>query len=80
MNLDMYPWQIKDRLASLDYPGYVSADIPKKPPKPMKYKVGENLYRTMQEIANIEVITVERVRQKMNDPSYPEYQKLQKKL
>ena len=43
----------------------------------MRYSVGEKLYRTMQEIADIEGITVERVRQKMNDPSYPEYQKLQ---
>ena len=34
MKLDMYPWQIKNRLASLDS-GYVCADIPKKLPKPM---------------------------------------------
>ena len=75
--LGIYPSQLKSRLASLDYPGYVCSDIPKRPPKPMKYKVGEKLYRTMQEIADIEGVTMERVRQKMNDPSYPEHRRIQ---
>ena len=67
---------IRRRLASPDFPDYVCADIPKNPPKPPRYTVRGKPYETMKEIAKAEGVTGERIRQKMNDPSYPEYQRL----
>ena len=68
------------RLASFDYPDYVCTEIPKAPerPKPIKYGyvVNGKKYRTLQEIGDMEGVTRERIRQKMNDSRKPEYQKL----
>ena len=64
---------IRRRLASPDFPDYACAHIPKKPPEPLRYTVRGKSYRTLQEIANAEGVTRERVRQRMNDPSYPDY-------
>ena len=61
------------RLASVDYPGYVCANIPKKPPPSPRYKVRGKLYMTLQEIGDAEGITKERVRQKMGSLSHPDY-------
>ena len=61
------------RLASVDYPGYVCANIPKKPPPSPRYKVKGRLYMTLQEIGDVEGITKERVRQKMGSLSHPDY-------
>ena len=66
---------LKSRLASLDYPDYVCAEIPKKPRK-YSYTVNGEKYRTLQEIANVEGLTRERIRQKMNDSSYTGYRRL----
>lgn len=66
---------LKSRLASLDYPDYVCTDIPKKPRK-YGYTANGRKYRTLQEVANVEGLTRERIRQKMNDPSYTEYRRL----
>lgn len=73
--LKMSGHALKRRLASFDYPNYICADIPKKPAqaKPLKYTVRGKLYRTLQEIANVEGLTRERIRQKMNNPSFPDY-------
>ena len=71
---------ILKRLRSFDYPDYVCDDIPKvpKPSKPIKYsyKVKGKKYHTLQEIADAEGLTKERIRQKMNDPSYRAYKRL----
>ena len=71
---------ILKRLQSFDYPDYICDDIPKvtKPSKPIKYnyKVKDKKYRTLQDIADVEGLTKERIRQKMNDPSYKEYKRL----
>ena len=61
------------RLASVDYPGYVCANIPKKPRPSPRYKVRGKLYMTLQEIGDVEGITKERVRQKMGSLSHPDY-------
>ena len=61
---------LKKRLASVEYPDYVCADIPKKLPK---YTVAGKPYKTLQEIANVEGLTRERIRQKMNSPTHPDY-------
>ena len=72
-NLGISDTSLRTRLASVDFPDYVCADIPKKPPKPLKYTVRGKLYRTLQEVANEEGVTRERIRQKMNSPSHPDY-------
>ena len=78
--LKMNPNTLFNRLKSFDYPDYVCADIPKvsKPPKPIKYNytVNGKKYRSLQEIGDMEGLTRERIRQKMNDPKKPEYQRL----
>lgn len=76
--LKVSPPTITVRLKSSDYPDYVSADIPKEPPKPVQYNfiVRGKKYRTMQEIGDMEGVTRERIRQKMDDPKKPEYQRL----
>ena len=78
--LKMNPNTLFNRLKSFDYPDYVCADIPKvsKPPKPIKYNytVNGKKYRSLQEIGDMEGVTRERIRQKMNDPKKPEYQRL----
>ena len=66
----------KRRLASPNFPDYASADITKKPPEPPKYAVRGKPYGTMREIAEAEGVTNERIRQKIHDPSYLEYQRL----
>ena len=73
--LGMSGHALKRRLASFDYPDYICADISKKPArlKPLKYTVRGKPYRTLQEIANVEGLTRERIRQKMNNPSFPDY-------
>lgn len=73
------PTTIFKRLRSFDFPDYVCADIPKvsEPPKERKYSytVDGKKYRTLQEIADVEGLTRERIRQKMNDSSYTKYQR-----
>ena len=70
--------EMRTRLTSLDYPDYVSPYISKKPKlqRPMRYKAREKLYRTLQEIGDEEGITRERVRQKINSPLHPDYERL----
>ena len=70
--------EMRRRLASFDYPDHVCADIPKKPKpdKPLRYRVRGKIYRTLQEIGDEESITRERVRQKINSPLHPDYQRL----
>ena len=80
-NLKISDASLRTRLASLDYPDHVCADIPKKPKpkkpdKPMRYRVRGKLYGTLQEIGNEEGITRERVRQKMNSPKHSDYERL----
>ncbi|MCY4034594.1 MAG: hypothetical protein OXF24_00580 [Hyphomicrobiales bacterium] len=70
-------FKIFSRLKSLDYPDYVCADI-EKAPKPTKhrYMVDGKKYSTLQEIADMEKLTKERIRQKMNSPSHSGYRRL----
>ena len=77
-NLEMSANTISSRLKSSDYPDYVCADIPKEPPKPIEYNytVNGKKYRTLQEIGDMEGLTRERIRQKMNSPRHTAYQKL----
>ena len=65
------------RLRSFDFPDYVSVHIPKIA-KTIKYNytVNGKKYRTLQEIADEEGLTKERIRQKMNDPKYSGYRRL----
>lgn len=65
------------RLRSFDFPDYVSASIPKIA-KTIKYNytVNGRNYRTLQEIADEEGLTKERIRQKMNDSKYSGYRRL----
>ena len=68
--------KIKRRLASFDFPNYVCVDIPKKPrkpPDPPKYTVRGKLYRTLQEIADMEGVTREWIRRKISSPWHPDY-------
>lgn len=69
---------ISKRLRSSDYPDYVCADIPKKPPRPVeyRYKVKGKRYRSLQEIADMEGVTKEWIRQKINSPKYPRYRRI----
>lgn len=68
------------RLKSFEYPDYISKDISKvrKPSKAIKYvyKVRGKKFRTLQEIADVEGVTKERIRQKMNDPCHEAYKRL----
>ena len=72
--LGISPGQMKRRLTSFDYPDYVCSKHPKK--SPFKYEVRGKRYRTLQEIGDMEGLTKERIRQKMNNPKKPEYRKL----
>lgn len=67
--------EMKNRLASFNYPDYVCAEVPKKTPK-YSYTVDGRKYRTLQEIADMEGLTRERIRQKMNNPSYAGYKRI----
>ena len=64
---------LRTRLASPDFPDYICAGIPKKPPETPRYTVRGKPHRTLREIANMEGVTRERIRQRMNDPSYPDH-------
>ena len=74
------PYMIFKRLRSFDFPDYVCVNIPKvsEPPKPIKYryKVNGKKYCTLREIGDMDGVTKERIRQKMNSPKYPGYQRL----
>ena len=76
--LKTHPERIRIRLRSSKYPDYVCETIPKKPPKPIKYNytVNGKKYRSLQEIGDMEGLTRERIRQKMNSPKYPGYRRL----
>ena len=76
-SLKMNANTLSNRLKSFNYPDYVCADIPKIS-KPVKYSytVNGEKYRTLQEIGNVEGLTRERIRQKMNSPKHPGYQRL----
>ena len=64
------------RLKSSKHPDYVSPDVSKNPPKPPRYKVNGKNYYSLQEIADTEGVTKEWIRQKMNNPRKPEYQRI----
>ena len=64
------------RLVSSDYPYYVCDKYPKKAPKAFKYEVKGRQYKTLQEAANVEGVTRERIRQRLNNPSYTDHQRL----
>ena len=68
------PSTISNRLISFNYPDYVCAELPKQKPK-YTYKVNGKRYKTLQEIADAEGVTKERIRQKMNNPKKTEYQR-----
>lgn len=70
-------FKICNQLKSFDYPDYICANIPKvtKPTK-HKYLVNGKKYSSLQEIADMEGITKERIRQKMNNPSHAGYRRL----
>lgn len=68
------PGTIHNRLISFNYPDYVCTEFPKKKPK-YSYKVNGKRYSTLQEIADEEGVTKERIRQKMSDPKKTEYQR-----
>ena len=63
------------RLVSPDYPDYVCDKRPKRFPKHV-FMVNGRKYFTLQEIADVEGLTRERIRQKVNDPSYVHYRRL----
>ena len=65
--------EMRRRLASADYPDYACATIPKKPWKPPRYTVRGKPYKSLREVAEMEGVTGERIRQKMNNPAYPDY-------
>ena len=69
---------VSRRLQSFDYPDYICADKPKqsKPVIQPRYAVNGDKYNTLGEIAEREGLTQERIRQKMNSFSYPEYRRL----
>ena len=71
------PPTISYRLRSVNFPDYVCADIPKVV-KPIKYRYTLNgkKYRILQDIADMEGVTKERIRQKINNPKYPGYRRL----
>ncbi|MCY4031697.1 MAG: hypothetical protein OXF05_06240 [Hyphomicrobiales bacterium] len=77
--LKMKAATLSNRLRSFDYPDYICADLPKVE-KPIKYNyvVNGKKYRAMQEIADLEGVTREWIRQKLNSPRHPGYQRLQK--
>ena len=69
---------IARRLQSFDYPDYVCVDKPKelKPATAPRYAANGRKYSTLREIAEMEGLTQERIRQKMNSSLYPEYRRL----
>ena len=67
--------EMVSRLTSPDYPDYVCEKRPKAFSK-CRYTVDGKKYRTLQEVASIEGLSQERIRQKINDPSYTKYQRL----
>lgn len=74
--LRISPDVVSNRLKSYDYPDYVCASIPKKLKTPKySYMANGKKYKTLQEIADAEGVTKERIRQKMNNPKKPEYQR-----
>lgn len=64
------------RLASFDYPDYVCEKFPKKPSEIFRYEVRGKKYKTLREIADTEGVTGERIRQKIHNPYYEEYQRI----
>lgn len=71
------PGSIIRRLRSFDYPDYVCDEYPKdKSIKFYKYEVRGKRYKTLEEIAAMEGLTRERIRQKMNSKKHTEYQRL----
>ena len=79
--LKIRPQTIRNRLRSPKFPDYICERIPKKPPKPPKppkysYTVNGKKYRTLQEIGNMEGLTREQIRRKMNSPKYPGYRRV----
>lgn len=68
--------EMTHRLVSPDYPDCVCEKRPKRPPKAFKYEVKGKQYKTLQEAANVEGVTKERIRQRLNDPSYTNHQRL----
>ena len=69
-------WVIR-RLRSFDCPDYVCEEYPKDESiKFYKYEVRGKRYKTAKEIGDMEGVTRERIRQKMNDPKFPDYQRL----
>ena len=62
------------RLGSFQYPDYICAGIPKRQPK-YTYTVKGKKYATLQEIADVEGVSMECIRLKMNDPKQSEYQR-----
>ena len=71
---------IFNRLQSPNFPDHVCSDIPKKSRKPPKYSyvVNGKKYATLQEIADAEGVSRERVRQKINSSSYRKYRRFEK--
>ena len=68
---------ILKRLQSFDYPDYICDKYPKKKSvKFYKYEVRDRRYRTLQEVADMEGVSKEYIRKKMNDPRKPEYRRL----
>ena len=65
--------EMRRRLASADYPDYACTTIPKKPWKPPRYTVRGKPYKSLREVAEMEGVTGERIRQKMKNPAYPDY-------
>ena len=68
---------IFNRLGSSRYPDYICASISKRQPK-YRYKVNGKKYRTLQEIADVEGVSMEYIRRKMNNPKKPEYQRFKR--
>ena len=69
---------ISNRLKSPNYPDYVRPDVPKRVSKrnQCKFIAHGKKYRSMQEIADAEGVTRERIRQKINDPKHPGYKRI----
>ena len=68
------------RLRFFNFPDYVSAHIAKikqpTKPKPPRYEVNGKKYRSLQEISDVEGLTGEGIRQRINNPKYSGYQRL----
>ena len=74
-DLGIHYGEMKRMLVSPDYPDYICDKYPKKFPKKYSYTVNGKKYRTLREIADLEGVTGEAIRYKMNNPKKPEYQK-----